>query len=464
MASRAASEFPVRPEPSTRRLGWLSYLWQLRRNSLAVWPEGAYEEDFLVREILSRRTYYANSPETVRHVLLDHADNYAKGPLLRRSLQPLIGRGLLISEGELWRRQRRLMAPMFSPRRVLDFVPIMVSATEAMLARWDALPPDRPADVADQMMRLTLEIIGRTMFSDDLGGEIAALRQAATEYELGRGRSSLVDLFGLPRWVPRPGRRAADRAVARLDRVVGGLIARRRETGAHTEDLLALLLAARDAETGEPMSDTQIRDEVATILLAGHETTANALAWTWYPLSGDAAVAARLHAELAAVLGGRVPTAGDLPNLAYAHMVLEEAMRLYPPAHSVSRQALAEDRIAGRRIPARAVVIVAPWLLHRHRRLWDEPDAFDPGNFAPERAAARPRFAYIPFGGGPRGCIGASLAMTEALVILATVAQRYAPRLVPHHRVVPVGLVTLRPEGGMPMFLDRREEGRPKPA
>ena len=246
--------------------------------------------------------------------------------------------------------------------------------------------------------------------------------------------------------------------------MVGGLIARRRETGAHTEDLLALLLAARDAETGEPMSDTQIRDEVATILLAGHETTANALAWTWYLLSGDAAVAARLHAELAAVLGGRVPTAGDLPNLAYARMVLEEAMRLYPPAHSFSRQALAEDRIAGRRIPAGAVVIVAPWLLHRHRRLWDEPDAFDPGNFAPERAAARPRFAYIPFGGGPRGCIGASLAMTEALVILATVAQRYAPRLVPHHRVVPVGLITLRPEGGMPMFLDRRETGMPRPA
>jgi cytochrome P450 len=331
-------------------------------------------------------------------------------------------------------------------------------------ARWDALPPDRPADVADQMMRLTLEIIGRTMFSDNLGGEIAALRQAATEYELGRARSSLVDLFGLPRWVPRPGRRAADRAVARLDRVVGGLIARRRETGAHTEDLLALLLAARDAETGEPMSDTQIRDEVATILLAGHETTANALAWSWYLLSGDTAVAARLHAELAAVLGGRAPTAEDLSKLVYSRMVLEEAMRLYPPAHSFSRQALAEDLIAGRHIPAGAVVIIAPWLLHRHRKLWDEPDTFNPQNFAPEQTAARPRFAYVPFGGGLRSCIGASLAMTEALVILATVAQRYAPRLVPHHQVVPVGLVTLRPEGGMPMFLDRREEGRPKPA
>jgi cytochrome P450 len=463
MASRAASEFPVRPEPSTRRFGWLSYLWQLSRNSLAVWPEGAYEEDFLVREIRSHRTYYANSPDTVRHVLLDHADNYVKSPLLRQSLRPLIGQGLLISEGALWRRQRHLMAPMFSPRRVLSFVPVMTSATEAMLARWDALPPDRPADIADHMMQLTLEIIARTMFSDDLSGAIAPLGQAATEYQLSRGRSSLIDLFGLPRWVPRPGQRAAAEAVARMDRTINGLIARRRENGAETEDLLTLLLAARDAETGEPMSDTQIRDEVATILLAGHETTANALTWTWYLLSGDTAVAARLHAELAGVLGGRAPTAEDLPNLVYTRMVLEEAMRLYPPAHSFSRQAIAEDRIAGRHIPAGAVVIIAPWLLHRHRKLWDEPDMFNPENFAPEQTEARPRFAYVPFGGGLRSCIGASLTMTEALVILAMVAQRYAPRLVPHHRVMPIGLITLRPKGGMPVFLDRREEVRSKP-
>jgi cytochrome P450 len=223
------------------------------------------------------------------------------------------------------------------------------------------------------------------------------------------------------------------------------------------------LLAARDAETGEPMSDIQIRDEVATILLAGHETTANALAWSWYLLSGDTAVAARLHAELAAVLGGRAPTAEDLSKLVYSRMVLEEAMRLYPPAHSFSRQALAEDWIAGRHIPAGAVVIIAPWLLHRHRKLWEEPDTFNPENFAPEQTAARPRFAYVPFGGGLRSCLGATLAMTEALVILAMVAQRYAPRLVPNHRVMPIGLITLRPEGGMPVFLDQREESPPKP-
>jgi cytochrome P450 len=352
---------------------------------------------------------------------------------------------------------------MFHPRRVQSFVPVMTSVTEAMLARWDALPSDRPVDIADHMMRLTLEIIARTMFSDDLGGAIAALGQAATEYQLSRGRSSLIDLFGLPRWVPRPGERAAARAVARMDRMIDGLIARHRENGADTEDLLTLLLAARDAETGEPMSDTQIRDEVATILLAGHETTANALAWTWYLLSGDTAVAARLHAELAVVLGGRAPTAEDLPNLVYTRMVLEEAMRLYPPAHSFSRQAVAEDWIAGRHIPAGAVVIMAPWLLHRHRKLWKEPDEFNPKNFAPERAAARSRLAYVPFGSGPRSCIGASLAMTEALVILAMVAQRYAPRLVPNHRVMPIGLITLRPEGGMPVFLDQREESPPKP-
>lgn len=464
MTSPAACEFPVRPEPFTRRFGWLSYLRQLGRNSLAVWPEGAYEEDFLVRDIPCHRAYYANSPDSVQHVLLDHADNYVKSPLLRRSLRPLLGQGLLIGEGAPWRRQRRMMAPMFSPRRVLGFVPAMTAASEAMLARWDALPPDRPADIADQMMQLALEIIGRTMFSDDLGGAIAVLGRAVTEYQLSRGRSRLIDLLGLPRRVPRPGERAAARAVARIDRTIGGLIARRRENGADAEDLLTLLLAARDAETGEPMSDTQIRDEVATILLAGHETTASALAWTWYLLSGDSTVAARLHAELAAVLGGRAPTAEDLPNLVYARMVLEEAMRLYPPVHSFSRQAMAEDRIAGRRIPAGAVVIIAPWLLHRHRKLWEEPDRFNPENFAPARAAARPRFAYLPFGGGPRRCIGASLAMTEALVILAMVAQRYTPRLVPHHRVMPIGLITLRPEGGMPMFLDRRGEVRPKPA
>jgi cytochrome P450 len=399
----------------------------------------------------------------VQHVLLDHADNYVKSPLLRRSLRPLIGQGLLISEGALWRRQRRLMAPMFHPRRVQSFVPVMTSVTEAMLARWDALPSDRPVDIADHMMQLTLEIIARTMVSDDLGGEIAALGQAVSTYQLSSDRRGLIDLFGLPTWIPRPGQRSAAQAVARIDRTIGRLIARRRESGAAKDDLLMLLVTARDAETGEPMSDTQIRDEIATILLAGHETTANALSWTWYLLSGDTAVAARLHGELAAVLGGRAPTAEDLPNLVYTRMVFEEAMRLYPPAHSFSRQAVAEDWIAGRHIPAGAVVIMAPWLLHRHRKLWKEPDEFNPKNFAPERAAARSRLAYVPFGSGPRSCIGASLAMTEALVILAMVAQRYAPRLVPNHRVMPIGLITLRPEGGMPVFLDQREESPPKP-
>ncbi len=238
--------------------------------------------------------------------------------------------------------------------------------------------------------------------------------------------------------------------------MIDSLMRREAAAGGQSVDLLARLLEARDAETGRTMDPKEVRDQVVTIFMAGHETTALALTWTWYLLSQHPAEEAKFHAELERQLGGRVPRFEDLAQLRYTRMVLEESMRLYPPAHTISREALAEDEVVGHRVAKGSVVSIVPWVIHRHRTLWDRPDAFDPERFAPEPVAARPRFAYIPFGGGPRICIGAGFAMTEAMIILAMIGQRYRLRLAPDAAIEPVGLITLRPRDGLPMVLERR--------
>ncbi len=361
-----------------------------------------------------------------------------------------------MSEGALWRRQRRIMAPAFHPRRVESFAPVMTGTAEELLAEWRKLPPGSVVNIANEMAGLTLDIIVRTMFSSEIRSETAEVRAAMTDYQLTGGRPSIPDLLGLPSWLPRlSGRKVRETSTA-IDQTIYRLIAERRAGGEPKDDLLGLLLAARDEETGEGMSDTQLRDELATIITAGHETTANALTWTWYLLALHPWAEETLHAELASVLGGRAPTTADIPRLVYTRMVLEEAMRLYPPAHTMSREALADDVILGIAIPRGSVVIISPWIIHRHALLWERPDAFDPERFAPGKAETRPRYAYIPFGGGPRICIGAHFALTEAILILAALAQHVRPRLLHGHKVEPLGLITLSPKGGLPMRLERR--------
>jgi cytochrome P450 len=308
------------------------------------------------------------------------------------------------------------------------------------------------------MMRLTLAIIARAMFSTDAESVSAVVEQAVGRYQV-EVRPNLLDLLGVPERWQRRRSRGWHEIFGEFDRVIERLIRRESAGGAQPKDLLARLIAARDSETGLGMSAAEVRDQVVTIFMAGHETTAQALAWTWYLLSQHPLEEAKMHAELARVLGGRTPRHEDLTSLRYTRMVFEEAMRLYPPAHTISRQALAEDEVAGRRVRKGATVFIVPWLLHRHRLLWERPDVFEPERFAPERAAGRHRFAYIPFGGGPRICIGAAFAMTEALIILAMIAQRYRLRLVPGHPVEPVGLITLRPRHGLRMILERRSPG-----
>jgi cytochrome P450 len=445
---------PSRPEG---RMSLRQFLRVVRENILATYAPEDFDKDFIARRLLWRRTFVVNEPNGVRHVLLDNAQNYKKSELSRRILEPGLGRGLITTDGELWRRHRRIMAPAFDPRSVAGYAPVMTEVTEEMLAQWDALPERSEVDVAVAMMHTTLHIISRAMFSSDSDEIVDVVERGVSEYQT-TVRPNLLDLLHFPEWLtelisPRMADGILDEFDASVDRL---LTERGRAPDAEPKDLLARLIAARDTETGGGMTAQEVRDQVVTIFMAGHETTAQALAWTWYLLSQHPGAEAKLHAELASVLEGRTPRHEDVANLPYARMVLEEAMRLYPPAHTLGRQPIAADEVSGHRIPAGSTVLIVPWMLHRKPSLWERPDRFEPERFSPERAAARPRFTYLPFGAGPRICIGAAFAMEEGILILATIAQRYRLRLKPGHPVEPQGLITIRPRYGLPMILERR--------
>ncbi len=391
-------------------------------------------------------------PEDVQYVLRDNYPNYGRS-FFNNYLKSLLGQGLLTSEGDLWLRQRRLMQPVFHRKRIVDFATTMTDATAAMLERWEPYAcSGQPLDVAAEMMRLTLEIVGRTLFSVDISRETDTVGRAlTTAIEHINQRSTR--LFPIPESVPTPANRRYYAARETLDKVVHDIIETRRRSDGDADDLLAMLLQARDEETGESMSNQQLRDEVMTIMLAGHETTAVALSWTWYLLSKHPHVAEKLHAELAQVLDGRSPTLDDLPDLTYTKMVIEEVMRLYPPAWIMSRAPLEDDEIRGYHIPAGTSVMLCQYVTHRHPDFWPNPEGFDPERFAPERTASRLQFAHFPFGGGPRQCIGNEFAMLEARLIVAMVAQRYRLDLVPGHPVEPQPMITLRPRDGILMTL-----------
>jgi cytochrome P450 len=459
MSAIDSSNFPAlaAPRRPEGRTSMRQSLRDMRENALSAHAPENFSADIIVQRILWRRMFIINEPGAIRHVLLDNAANYTKSEVGRRLLEPGLGRGLLTSEGEAWRRHRRIMAPSFDPRTVVNYAPIMTDVTEELLAKWDALPEPREADVAAAMMHATLHIISRAMFSSDSDEIVGVVESGVNEYQT-KVRPSLFDLLHIPQWIarllsPLP----TDGIFNEFDEKVDRLLTERgREPDAEPKDLLARLIAARDTVTGGGMTAKEVRDQVVTIFMAGHETTSQALSWTWYLLSQHPAAEAKLHDELAAVVGGRTPRYEDVINLRYARMVIEESMRLYPPAHTFGRQPIAADEVLGHRIPAGAEVLIMPWLLHRKPSLWENPDRFEPERFSPERAAARPRFAYLPFGGGPRICIGAAFAMTEAVLILATIAQRYRLRLQPGHPVEPQGLITLRPRYGLRMTLERR--------
>jgi len=396
------------------------------------------------------RGYLVYHPDGVKHILQDNNQNYVKGPIIGR-VKVLIGEGLFTSEGGFWRRQRRLAQPAFSRERLAGFATTMVSRTAERLARWaPAAARGEAIDVAAEMNALALTIVGETLFGRDLSGEAHVAGHAlrvALEVTSQRAMSYLVT----PIWLPTARHRAFRRAVDILDTLVYEIIAARRRADAPGDDLLGMLMTARDEETGEGMSLRQLRDEVMTFLLAGHETTAVALAWTWYLLARHPDIAAATRDEVTGVLGSREPTVADLPHLPLARMVVEEAMRLYPPVWGIGRQAVGADSVCGYDIPAGALVNLSPWVTHRHPGLWPDPERFDPERFRPGHDRDRPRFAYFPFSGGPRLCIGEPFALLEAQLIVAMTLQRYALTLADARPVEIEPTLTLRPRGGLRM-------------
>jgi cytochrome P450 len=430
---------------SAPRIGPLAFIRRAKRNQLDLLGPELFAKELSRTRLLFLKSFLVNKPEYIEQVLLTNQRNYVKSQFVQRLLAPVLGQGLLTSEGALWRRQRRIAAPAFQPRRVADSIDVM--------QRWKQR--QKPFDICGEMMGVTLEVIARTMFSADIGGHAARVGELMDAVILGM-RPSILDLLGLPEWLPRGTPKAVRAAIAEFDTLVAGIISARRADGIDRDDLLSMLMAARDPETGEAMTDRQLRDEVMTVFLAGHETTANALGFAWWLLAQHPAAEARLHEEVDRVLQGRRPKAADLANLPYTRMVLEEAMRLYPPAHNISRAAVKEDCIGGVRIPPGALITISTYLTHRNPLLWPEPERFDPERFSPEQTAGRHRFAYLPFGAGPRICIGMPFALAEGQVIIATIAQAFSIRLVTGFAVEPVGLITLRAKNGIRVTLEPR--------
>jgi cytochrome P450 len=433
------------------------FLRRLREDQFSVIVPELFGRNMVSFSHLFLHGFLINKPEYIEHVLLTNHANYVKSRFLRSVLGPLLGDGLLISEGELWRRQRRIAAPAFHQKRIARFVDTMVVCTEATLARWGALT--QPFDIAAEMMALTLNIVARTMFSSDVSGEIEVVRRLMDVVVNLRPR--VLDILGLPEWLPRLKPIAYRHTIAEFEALVSRLLARRRAEKVDRGDLLSMLLTARDPETGNRMSDKQIRDEILTILLAGHETTATALSWAWYLLARHPEAEARLHDELERVLGGRMPNSADLAELKWTRMVIEEAMRLYPPAYKILRTAVGEDRIGGVRVPPGAIIDINIYITHRNPNLWPVPESFEPERFTPAAVARRHRFAYLPFGGGPRICIGNGFAIAEAQIILAAIAQCYRVHLAANHVVQPIGLLTLRPKNGVWVTLQSRSAAVP---
>jgi cytochrome P450 len=401
------------------------------------------------------RTFVVVHPDHIRHVLQENHRNYWKGFVIGK-LKRIAGEGLVFSDGELWRRQRQLIQPAFHRERIAALGDMMAGATAEMGERWRGeAAAGRRVDVAAEMSKLTLEIVSNALFGAQLGDDREAFAAAVTD-AMTYANHLMNHFFTPPLFVPIPANRRGRRAIERVDRIVWKVIEQRRREGGERADLLGMLLRARDAETNQAMDDKQLRDEVVTFLVAGHETTAVALSWTWYLLSRHPEAERRLHDEVAAVLGERAPALADLPSLPYTRMVIEEAMRLYPPAWATNREAYGDDEIDGVRIPAGSTVLISPYVTHRHPAFWDEPERFDPERFSPERSAGRPEYAYFPFGGGPRGCVGRQFAMMEAQIILAMTAARFRIRPLPDHPVDPYPILTLRPRHGIVATLEAR--------
>ena len=444
------SSFAPVPIATAPGLPLVGNLFDIRRDRLGLHMRCVMNADITKLKLAWRRAWVIGASPLAHQVLVEDADAFVKAPGLAAFGRPLLGRGLLTADGDDHRRQRKLMAPAFAPKRMAGYADVM--AGRAAIAA-DHLRPGATIDLSEEMMALTLDIVGRTLFDVDLAGEARAVADALTvamEYII----SSIT--APLPYSWPLPRNRKLRAAIARLDEIVLRIIADRRTRTADRGDVLSILLEAKD-DDGSGLSDRELRDEIMTLMLAGHETTANLLAWTWAELARTPDVRERLEVELDTVLGERAPTYADLPRLPYTLAILEESLRLYPPAYVVAREAKRALTIGEAKIEPRDVVLVAIRAMQRRPDYWPDPDRFDPTRFLGDSAGARGRrVGYLPFGAGPRVCIGNHFALAEAQLILATWAQRFRFRLVRPGPIDPEPLVTLRPLGGVHVVVEPR--------
>jgi cytochrome P450 len=451
MKSKSSSRiYPPGPKRGLPFSSLLAY----RRGPLPYFQDLARQYgDVSFFRIGPQEAFFLNHPTLIKDVLVTNNQNFTKGIVLQRAKR-LLGEGLLTSEGEFHRRQRRLAQPAFHRQRIATYADIMVDYAMRTSARWN---DGATFDISEEMMRLTLGIVGKTLFDADVESESGEVGEAMTVV-MELFETLTMPFFELLSKLPLPHLRRFDAARAKLDRIIFSLIENRRQSGVDRGDLLSMLLLAQDEEgDGGQMTDQQLRDELMTIFLAGHETTANALTWTWYLLSKHPEVERRLHDEIDEVLGLRNPVFEDVASLRYTEMVFAESMRLYPPAWAIGRLSAVDCEIGGYFVPRKALVIASQYVTHRDVRFYDDPLSFDPERWTPEARESRPQFSYFPFGGGPRRCIGEGFAWMEGVLLLATMARDWKLSLVPNHPVALKPVVTLRPKHGMKMIVSRRK-------
>jgi cytochrome P450 len=439
---------PPHPPRAPETMTAFGRMRAMRTSAIGTWAQRAYEEDVVRGSFFGRNSFIINTPEAIRHVLVDNYENYARTPAAIRVLRPILGEGLLTAEGRSWKHQRRTLAPAFTPRAVSTLVPHMVAGIDETVAQLRTNVAG-PVDLREAMQRMALEIAGRTMFSLGMDRHGPTLRDFVMEYGDRLARPGFLDL-ALPLGWPTPTDFARARFRRRWTRFVAMLMAERRaakKDGAPPRDLFDLMeAAARDPETGQTFTDEQLGDQVATMILAGHETTAVALFWSLYLLALDPVTQDQLADEVRGVADGPL----EIERLKFTRAVIEETLRLYPPAFLVARAAAGPDSVAGLSIRKRDIILIAPWLLHRHEKLWQEPNAFVPSRFMPP-SPPPDRFAYLPFGVGPRVCIGAHFAITEATLALAKLIGAFKVELLDKDPLTPVGIVTTQPDRS-PMF------------
>ena len=442
-----ASRHFVPPSPAIpeRSPGWYRLLVALRTNALQIWPREAYTKDVLEQDFLGRKRFLLNAPDAIHHVLVDNVANYRRTAATIRILRPIVGEGLILAEGEEWRHQRRTIAPTLAPRVIPMLARHVAGAAQEAIARL-AAAASQPVDILAAMQFLALEIAARSMFSLEMHRYGPALRRMIASFGISLGRPYLLDLMlplGIPSWRDLARRRFRTRWIALMDEIVA---ARLREPASdQPRDLFDVLLAARDPETGAAFSQAQLRDQMATMIVAGHETTALTLFWSLYLLASAPAEQSRLAQEVHGVDLSIEAAGTALTKLPYTRAVVNEALRLYPPAAAVARSSIAADQVPGAAIPGGSLIMISPWVLHRHANLWSDPEAFDPSRFLGDKPLAH-RFAYMPFGAGPRICVGAQFALAEAALVLAMLVQRFEFALADDAPVLPVTVITTQPD------------------